>query len=495
MAAKKSNFYTMLGLLRSATPEEIRHAYLKAAKKLHPDKNQAPGETELFLDVQQAYQVLLDPQRRAAYDASLSPEEELKVESPLEWKVEISRSAIHSQAEKQLVYALLTVSAGNKHEQGLKKSPPLNICLALDCSTSMQGPKMEMAKASAIQLLQRLGPDDIFSLVRFSDKAEVAIPSARQVDLRRCEMQIKTLKTGGGTEILNALTSAVAEVRRYNNPQYVNHVILLTDGRTYGDEQQCYDLAKIAASQGIGISGMGLGSEWNDIFLDQLANITGASTVFIQQPQDIERFLNEKLTNLSRAFAQNVDFSFKLSAGVSIEYAFRIQPEAGTLSPQAPIRFGQVFYDEPLKVLLEIAVQSASRKRSALDLLTGHLSAAIPSMLMPVPDMPIQITVQVWDDEPTATPPNAILQALSRLTLYRMQDKARRALSNGEYDKATRHLQHLATHLLAQGEKELAKTIMLEAEHIERQKAFTESGEKQIKYGTRSLLMPGERIL
>jgi Ca-activated chloride channel family protein len=286
----------------------------------------------------------------------------------------------------------------------------------------------------------------------------------------------------------------VAEVKRYKNPQYVNHVILLTDGRTYGDEQECYDLAKTAASQGIGISGMGLGSEWNDIFLDQLANITGASTVFVQQPQDIERFLKEKLTNLSRAFAQNVDFSCQLSPGVTIEYAFRIQPEAGALPYQEPIHFGQVFFDEPLKVLLEIGIQSDFKKRSSLDLLTGQLGATILSAHVPAPEIPIQITVQVRDDEPTSTPPASILQALSRVTLYRMQDKARSALSNGDYEKATRHLQHLATHLLAQGENELAKTILLEAEHIERQKAFTESGEKQIKYGTRSLLMPGERI-
>jgi len=67
----RSNFYTLLGLRVFATPEDIRRSYLKAAKRLHPDTNVGPGETELFLDVQQAYQVLSDPARRAAYDATL----------------------------------------------------------------------------------------------------------------------------------------------------------------------------------------------------------------------------------------------------------------------------------------------------------------------------------------------------------------------------------------------------------------------------------------
>jgi len=55
-------------------------------------------------------------------------------------------------------------------------------------------------------------------------------------------------------------------------------------------------------------------------------------------------------------------------------------------------------------------------------------------------------------------------------------------------------LQKLATHLLTQGQQGLAHTVMLEAEYIEKQKAFSESGEKQIKYGTRALTLPGEKL-
>jgi len=66
MSKRPDNFYTLLGILRAATQDEIRRAYHQAAKRLHPDTNEAPGETELFLDVQQAYQVLSDPSRRSA---------------------------------------------------------------------------------------------------------------------------------------------------------------------------------------------------------------------------------------------------------------------------------------------------------------------------------------------------------------------------------------------------------------------------------------------
>jgi molecular chaperone DnaJ len=60
------NYYTILGILPTATPEDIRGAYRKRAKELHPDhygKNSSP-----FLEVQEAYGVLSDPKHRRKYD-------------------------------------------------------------------------------------------------------------------------------------------------------------------------------------------------------------------------------------------------------------------------------------------------------------------------------------------------------------------------------------------------------------------------------------------
>ena len=52
------DYYAVLGIFPDATQEEIKQAYFDAAQRLHPDKNKTEGETEIFLDVQQAYEVL-----------------------------------------------------------------------------------------------------------------------------------------------------------------------------------------------------------------------------------------------------------------------------------------------------------------------------------------------------------------------------------------------------------------------------------------------------
>jgi len=79
---------------------------------------------------------------------------------------------------------------------------------------------------------------------------------------------------------------------------------------------------------------------------------------------------------------------------------------------------------------------------------------------------------------------------MSRLTLYRLQERARQEVEAGSVQKATKHLQYLATHLLAQGDRELAHTVLVEAEHIQQSRRFSKDGDKRIKYGTRGLLLP-----
>jgi Ca-activated chloride channel family protein len=83
-----------------------------------------------------------------------------------------------------------------------------------------------------------------------------------------------------------------------------------------------------------------------------------------------------------------------------------------------------------------------------------------------------------------------LLNALSKLTLYRIQDRANQAISTGNLEVATQHLNNLATHLFSQGEKDLARTVLEEAENLELGKSLSEEGKKRIKYGTRSLLLP-----
>ncbi|PHJ23180.1 hypothetical protein CSUI_002968 [Cystoisospora suis] len=71
--AGNDNFYTTLGIPRTASSASIRSAYIRLAKECHPDRNSSSSSTERFKKVQEAYAVLRDSEKRAAYDATLPP--------------------------------------------------------------------------------------------------------------------------------------------------------------------------------------------------------------------------------------------------------------------------------------------------------------------------------------------------------------------------------------------------------------------------------------
>lgn len=66
----RKDYYRVLGLDRSATPEEVRKAFRRLAFEHHPDRNRQQGAEARFKEINEAYQVLSDPPSRAAYDRS-----------------------------------------------------------------------------------------------------------------------------------------------------------------------------------------------------------------------------------------------------------------------------------------------------------------------------------------------------------------------------------------------------------------------------------------
>ena len=66
--ANKRDLYEVLEVSKSASADEIKNAYRKLAKKYHPDLNKEPGAEEKFKEVQEAYEILSDENKRARYD-------------------------------------------------------------------------------------------------------------------------------------------------------------------------------------------------------------------------------------------------------------------------------------------------------------------------------------------------------------------------------------------------------------------------------------------
>jgi Ca-activated chloride channel family protein len=298
------------------------------------------------------------------------------------------------------------------------------------------------------------------------------------------------IQPSGGTEIFQGLEAGAKEVMRSLDAKRVNHIVLLTDGKTYGDEQQCLDLSAKLAKSGIGVSAMGIGQEWNDVFLDLLATRTGGSSAYIADPQDIKRLLLEKFNALAQIYAEDVILETVPVEGIQFSYAFRLQPDpAPILVDETTLRLGPILQDASTRIIFECIIQPMAVKSDLASVLNGTLKVSISSNPLPVPILKINLQRPVLETPSDESPALEIVQSLSKLMLYRMQERARTEIEKGNIETGTHQLQTLAATLLTQGERSLAHTVNLEVNRIQQERGISDEGRKKIKYGTRALFL------
>lgn len=482
--------YSVLGVAADAAADEIKAAYRRAARRLHPDVNQHnPGATAQFQEITAAYEVLNDDSRRSDIDAQLMRRE---ADNRLVFSLRVtpSKRAVAPLDEPQVVYLLAEILPDpGARDTRQKRETRLNLTLVLDHSNSMNGTRIDRVKVAAHQIIDQLSANDILSVVGFNDRAEVLIPATTVSDKPALKAKVSMMIASGGTEIFKGLAEGVEQNRRYRGPKLVNHVVLLTDGNTFGDHEQCFNLAKGAAKEGIGISAMGLGQEWNDEFLDKLVSITGGNSSYIKSASAVVSFLNNHVRNLSDAFAERMHISIAPDADVQLESVFKLAPNPQPLpTNEAYIPIGSLQANRLISVLFQLQLparmktgfRSLSRLVAAGDIMENR-----HQKFQTVSD----VSLEVADNPPAEDPPVAILDALGKLTLYRMQERAQEALEKGDVKEATRRLENLATRLLALGEQELASEAMSEARRVAHTSSLSDKGRKALKYQTRHLLI------
>lgn len=182
---------------------------------------------------------------------------------------------------------------------------PEGTCVALiiDKSSSMEGRKIELARLSAVGVVEHLRPSDTIGVLIFDNSFQWAVPMRRAEDKSLIKRLISGITPDGGTQIAPALTEAYRKV--LPSQATYKHIVLLTDG--ISEEGDSMDLAKEAADHNVTISTVGLGQDVNRSYLEKVAAASGGKSYFLNEPQGLEQILLKDVQDYSGSTAVERD--------------------------------------------------------------------------------------------------------------------------------------------------------------------------------------------
>ncbi len=289
---------------------------------------------------------------------------------------------------------------------------PLNFALVLDHSGSMKGAKLKNVKEAVKIVLDRLEPTDYVSVVIFDDTSQVIIPSMPANDKPGMKAAIDQIRDAGGTTMSLGMIQGLNELRRWNIPNAINRMILLTDGVTYGDSDRCRQLARDAAAAGISIYPLGIGADWDEDLLDSVGQLSGGMPAeFIRNPTDALSIFEQQLQSAVDVAIRNTTLILRLPVGVSAKKAVKVLPIISDLGQsvlsdrQVVIALGDLEKDKPQSVLVELLIDP--RPAGLFRIAQAELSYDVPIANLEGERIRDDIKVTFTTDANQAAPVNA----------------------------------------------------------------------------------------
>ena len=271
-----------------------------------------------------------------------------------------------------VISARLTSSQIQRGEQTLAVSitmppgplvarPPLSLAVVLDRSGSMNGEPIRNAKAAASQLIEQLDPADAFTIITFSSGVETVVPMTRVTPASKAaaRVAIERVYDDGGTCTSCGIERGAAELARSPIAGGLARIVLISDGQAnegLWDRGELAQLVANTASHGVSVSTVGVGLDFDEVTMTQLAEVGRGNYYFVEDTANLSAMFAREIDGLSETVASNVQLVLTPSAGVTIAeaYGYPLTRQGTTVAvPIADLRGGETH-----KVVLRLEVTS-----------------------------------------------------------------------------------------------------------------------------------------
>ena len=231
----------------------------------------------------------------------------------------------------------------------------MNVAFVIDRSGSMAGSRIAQAREAAIMAVNRLEPNDIASVVIFDDKIDVLVPAQKVTDRKFFTDRILQVGARGSTAIYAGVTEGASEVRKNKDARRLNRVVLLSDGLANVGPRNAEDFAKLGRdllNEGISVSTIGLGKDYNEDLMLQLASAGDGNHAFAAAPDDLIKIFNKEFDDVLASCAQTVSIDVDLQPGARVVRAIS---RDGDITPaHAKFQLNQIYQETEHYILLEV---------------------------------------------------------------------------------------------------------------------------------------------
>ena len=239
---------------------------------------------------------------------------------PVSLSLRTLRRPIATAPQQLFVLARVASAAGPAAEA----VEPVRLVVALDCSGSMQGAKMEAALATMRALVEELDASDRLALVTFANGPAVAVEPVAMAAHGRQLVQgvLAGTSLGGGTDLCGALLLALA-LAQPRDAEPPGHVIVLTDGEPTVGVTSDAQIASLSAGAlgGATLSVFGYGTDVRSELCGQLADMGKGNYHFVPATEPpVEAFASE-LGRQRTLLGVDVALRLELGDGIGLGYA------------------------------------------------------------------------------------------------------------------------------------------------------------------------------
>jgi Ca-activated chloride channel family protein len=330
-----------------------------------------------------------------------------------------------------------------------------------------------------------LDTQDIASVVIFDHRTEVLVPAAAVSDRRAIQERVSRIRDAGGTKIAPALEKALREIER-DRAGAIRRLVLLTDGQTE-NEDECVRRAEDAGRMGVPITALGVGKDWNEDLLIEMANRSGGTADYIARPDEITEYFQNTVQQAQNAAVQNATLNLRLVQGITPRAVWQVMPLINNLGYRpisdrdVTVALGELEKGHGRTLLVEFLVDP----RPVGSYRVGQAEAVydVPALGLTGEKARVDVLLTFTGDQAQLQQVNpGVMNIVEKVSAFKLQTRALQDLSQGDVQGATQKLKSAVTRLLSQGELELAQTMQAEIQNLEQGGQLSSEGQKTIKF-------------